>query len=165
MLEKLSKKIGFTITEIRVILFLASGLIIGIIIKAYTDSTLPEYTNFDYSKDDSLFNYYKNINPGADSTSNNAIDYKQEVLEFNSLNYKLKESPAPLEEKSIDLNTADEKLLIRLPGIGPATAQKIIELRNKRGKFEKIEELLDVKGIGDSKFKKIEKFLYIKQSF
>jgi competence protein ComEA len=49
-----------------------------------------------------------------------------------------------------------------LPGIGEKTAEKIIELRTERGKFKKLDELMDVKGIGEVKFNKIKKFLYIK---
>lgn len=165
MFDNLSKKIGFTKSEIQVILFLITGFILGFIIKIYNDSNLPEYHNFDYSAEDSLFNFYNNSQAKDDSTENNAIDYKHEVLEFSSTEFKQKKTPSPPGEKSIDINSADEHLLAKLPGIGPSTARKIIELRDKRGKFQKLEELLDVKGIGNSKFKKIEKFLYIKQSF
>ena len=49
-----------------------------------------------------------------------------------------------------------------LPGIGEKTAEKIIELRKERGKFNTLEELMNVKGIGEVKFNKIKKFLYIK---
>ena len=162
MLDKLSKKIGFTQTEIQIILFIAAGFIFGLIIKFYQDSNLPEYKHYDYSTEDSLFNYYKNLIPENDSTENNAIDSKQEVLEFSSTEFKQKESPSLPEEKSIDINSADEKLLILLPGIGTSIARRILELRKKRGNFVKLEELMDVKGIGNIKFNKIKKFLYIK---
>jgi competence protein ComEA len=165
MFDKLSIKIGFTKTEIQVILFLIAGFVLGFIINIYNDPNFSEYHNFDYSAEDSLFNYYKDRQIEADGTENYAIDYKQEVLEFSSTEFKQKETPSLPGEKSIDINSADENLLLSLPGIGPSTARKIIELRNKRGKFQKLEELLDVKGIGNSKFNKIEKFLYIKQSF
>jgi len=49
-----------------------------------------------------------------------------------------------------------------LPGIGKITAQKIIDLRSKKTKYENLEELMEVKGIGKVKFNKIKKFLYIK---
>ena len=48
-----------------------------------------------------------------------------------------------------------------LPGIGTKTAQKIIDLRKTKGRFNKLEELYEVKGIGKTRFNKIEKFLYI----
>ena len=56
----------------------------------------------------------------------------------------------------VNINTADEKELDTLPGIGPAMAKAIIYYRNNNGGFKNIEELKNVKGIGDSKYKKIE---------
>lgn len=61
--------------------------------------------------------------------------------------------------KIINLNAADEKLLDELPGIGPSTAKKIIEYRLKNGPFKTIEELKNVSGIGEGKFKKLKEFV------
>ncbi len=55
----------------------------------------------------------------------------------------------------INLNTATVEQLQALPGVGPATAKSIVEYRNKVGKFNKIEEVLNVKGIGEKKFQRI----------
>ncbi len=55
----------------------------------------------------------------------------------------------------ININTADIKELDKLPGIGPSTAQKIIEYREKNGTFKTIEDIMKVKGIGNSKYDKI----------
>ncbi|MEO0073124.1 MAG: helix-hairpin-helix domain-containing protein [candidate division WOR-3 bacterium] len=55
----------------------------------------------------------------------------------------------------ININTADAALLQTLPGIGPATAQRIIEYRNQRGLFQSVDELDNVKGIGPKKLEKI----------
>ncbi len=52
----------------------------------------------------------------------------------------------------INLNTANAAALDRLPGIGPALAQRIIEYRKEHGKFKNISELLQVSGIGQKKF-------------
>ncbi len=58
-------------------------------------------------------------------------------------------------KSKININTASKDELDTLPGIGEVTAQKIIEYREERGKFSKIEDIKEVSGIGDNKFEKI----------
>ena len=55
----------------------------------------------------------------------------------------------------ININTASESELETLEGIGASLAEKIVEYREKNGKFKKIEEIKNVTGIGDSKFEVI----------
>lgn len=55
----------------------------------------------------------------------------------------------------VNINTANQTELESLPGIGPALAQRIIEYREENGEFRSIEELQNVKGIGDSKYANI----------
>ena len=59
------------------------------------------------------------------------------------------------ENSKVNINTATLNELDSLPGIGPSTAQKIIDYREKNGNFEKIEDLQNVKGIGDAKYEGI----------
>lgn len=68
------------------------------------------------------------------------------------------EAAAKLSNK-VDINTADEAILVSLPGIGPKTAAAIVSFRNEHGKFKAIEDLALVKGIGEKKLEKIEPFL------
>lgn len=64
--------------------------------------------------------------------------------------------PVHAGEKKVDLNQAGLSELISLPGIGPALAERIIEYREKNGRFRKVEELLNVRGIGEKKFEELE---------
>jgi competence protein ComEA len=64
-------------------------------------------------------------------------------------------SPAKASDAVVNLNTATTVQLQDLPGIGPKTAERIIEYREKNGGFKKIEELMNVKGIGEKSFLKL----------
>ncbi len=55
----------------------------------------------------------------------------------------------------IDLNTATVTELQSLPSVGPKTAEKIVEYREKHGAFHSVDELVNVKGIGMKKLERI----------
>ncbi len=55
----------------------------------------------------------------------------------------------------INLNTASAADLLVLPGIGAKTAALIVEYRQKNGPFKKIEELMNVRGVGEKSFLKL----------
>jgi len=58
----------------------------------------------------------------------------------------------------VNINTADVKELDELPGVGPSTAEKIVEHRRHRGKFKSVNELEEVPGIGPKTLEKIKPF-------
>ena len=51
----------------------------------------------------------------------------------------------------VDLNAATLEQLDGLPGVGPATAQAILDYRAEHGRFSQVQELLEVRGIGEAK--------------
>jgi competence protein ComEA len=56
---------------------------------------------------------------------------------------------------TININTASATELQRLPGIGAKTAGRVIEYRQKNGPFKKVEELMNVRGVGEKNFLKL----------
>ena len=63
--------------------------------------------------------------------------------------------------KPIDLNVANVKELQELPGVGPVTAQRIIEMREKSGRFRRVEDLLAVRGISQKKLSALKPYLTV----
>lgn len=65
---------------------------------------------------------------------------------------------------SLDVNRASREQLIALPGIGPKTAQAILEYRAAHNGFKNLEELKNIKGITDDKLMRLEKYLKVPEA-
>lgn len=72
------------------------------------------------------------------------------------------ESNKKEEKVFINLNTANLTELQKLSGVGEATAIKIIEYRKANGKFNSIDEIKNIEGIGENKFNKLKDNIYVK---
>ena len=99
--------------------------------------------NYDYSRIDSSFF---------------AINFEARPDSASAGTQKLTAPPAV----KININSAGADELIKLPGIGIKTAEKIIEYRKKNGLFVSTQRLMDVKGISSGKFDKIKDYIAVK---
>lgn len=65
-------------------------------------------------------------------------------------------------KQKVNINEAKQEDFEQLPGIGPSIAKKIVEYREQNGKFTSIDELQEVKGIGEAKFENIKEYVTVK---
>ena len=72
-----------------------------------------------------------------------------------------KAAPAATASAPVNLNTATQAQLESLPGIGAKAAQRILEYRQKNGGFKKIEDLMNVKGIGEKNYLKLKPYITV----
>src|ERR1700733_8489271 len=78
-----------------------------------------------------------------------------ELLTATTLFPATKKPPA----HPIDINSASSAQLQEVPGIGPATADKILQMRKSYGTFKSVDDLLSVRGIGPKRLEKMRKYL------
>jgi comEA protein len=144
-----------TKSERRALLFITGILLASILVKWL----IPHETNtaiYDYSMEDSLF---KALSADTAETNSQPVEINKPLKSVSKRKSKKKEI---LKEKSINVNTADQKTLERLPRIGPSTAKLILEYREQNGPFKSINELDNVKRIGPKTLEKIEPYIFIK---
>jgi len=164
-LEKIARKFGFTKTETNVILFILLAFLLGLGVNLFKDlSNNKDYLEFNYKAQDSLFDAASGDPQRPDTainTSEKRIASKGELLDFSKAKKTNEKSVANFPDKIIDLNSASASELLTLPGLGKKSVENIIDYRNKNGRFKKVGDLLNVKGIGKTKFEKIKKLVTI----
>ena len=67
----------------------------------------------------------------------------------------------PSDGERININTADQAALELLPGIGPVKSKAILKYREEKGAFHNINELMQVKGIGEKTFRKVQEYVCV----
>ena len=66
-------------------------------------------------------------------------------------------------EKPVNLNTASSEQLQQVPGIGPATAGKVLQMRKTYGPFKSVDDLLAIRGLGAKRLEKMRKYLTVEK--
>jgi competence ComEA-like helix-hairpin-helix protein len=63
--------------------------------------------------------------------------------------------------KPVNINSATSEELQQVPGIGPATAEKILQMRKSYGAFKSVDDLLAIRGLGQKRLDKMRKYLTV----
>lgn len=133
------------------LLLILITLCLGIIF-LYNSSILGD--NSIQKEEDILIEFNNFQNELADKQEEN-VDKEIDIVSVK-LN-KLKEG------ETVELNRANLASLKRIPGIGDKYAERIIDYRNKLGGFASIEQLMEVEGISENKYRKIKTYIEIEK--
>jgi competence protein ComEA len=149
----------FTKLESRAIVLIILAILIGTTIKVVQNQSVS--TPFDFSSFDKEFAYKTSLYKNVENLTTEDTTESETTEETQIKKDKKGKKEQNLKEKSININTATKEDLIKLPGVGPSTAEKIIEYREKINGFKKIEDIMKVKGIGQKKFEKMKPYIFI----
>jgi len=168
MLSKIQSLIGITKSELISTLFILTFGLGGFFISLFAVSENSDkqslYADI-YHRLDSLAEANKSTFTGTDNYGNQYEKLeKGDTLVKKELNFgpnkSEKEKDTKIINGKINLNTASKVELMKIPGIGEKTALKIIEYRNNT-KFNTIEDIMNIKGIGIKKFEKMKDYIGI----
>jgi competence ComEA-like helix-hairpin-helix protein len=148
LLRSFQERFGFTRNELTAVCLLAAAFLAGSAVKLWIPPGAPSagHTAFSYAHPDSQFLALSQAP-------------RDTVARQNRSGVK-KGSMAP-GARSIDLNSAPEEELIRLPGIGQSLARRILAYRAAHGRFPGVDALADVRGIGPKTLVRIRPYLTV----
>jgi comEA protein len=134
-------------SEQRALLLIALIIITAILIEWLTPHQIHTKI-YDYTLEDSLFK--------ALSTTH-SVKHIETIEKSPPISRPIKPQKRKIElgKKSININSASKEQLKKLPRIGPKIAERIIRYREMNGEFKTVEDIKEVKGIGNKTFEKL----------
>lgn len=157
LIVKLQNIFSVTKSELIVVTLIITGLIIGLSIKMYNDPIPDDTTKYDdmYQLIDSIYREQEKPKPQIQQQIIQTVQSNESITSIK------KKKEYPKGNEIININTASRVKLMKLPGVGIKTAQKIIDYR-KVTTFIIIEDIKKVKGIGPKKFAKMKEMIIVK---
>lgn len=108
------------------------------------------------------FNFLKRVDRVGEIAESKAVTEANSTKATENIEYDESKSDKLKDlGYKININTADKDELMLLEGIGESYAEKIIEFRESNGGFKSVEQLKEVKGIGDKKFDEVKDFITV----
>lgn len=167
LITSLQTFFGATKNELVVVAVVLSGLLGGVLIKALnggyrqTAYYAVDATGLDRLLDSMVLaeqSTYVGMMPDGEAVPELAVGDTLVAKESLFPTPKKKEEPSG----TIDLNNATRDQLMSLPGVGPATADKIIALREEQP-FRRPEDIMRIRGIGVKKFEKMRPYIVVRK--
>lgn len=142
-LYRVQQRLALTRQEATAILTLALLLLIGLVARYVQQqpAPLPETTRAAYARADSLL--------AAGAAPAPAEEEAEAAATIEAPREAAAPTAAPVREGRFDLNTATAAQLETLPRIGPVLAQRVLDYRRAHGPFRSVDELQNVRGIGE----------------
>ncbi len=117
--------------------------------------------NLAYVVEDGVQIYVPSITEVANIGEDEKNDYIREDAGEGIIISTATQEEGEEKQTKVNINTANLEKLQTLPGIGESTARKIVEYREQNGKFQSIEDIKNVSGIGDSKFNSLKDLIIV----
>ena len=168
---------SFTPQEIKALLFLLAALLVGSGITIYKRQHPDFAPQLVFNRSPSSSLEHKNQSDGASkdgsypisrsSSATLATDldiqrsHEQNENGYQDPQFEISSAVQYPSKKKVNLNSASASELELLPRIGPVLSQRIIDYRKTKGRFERIEDLMGVSGIGEKTFEKIKNLITV----
>ncbi len=155
VLEKLGRSIGFTPNEAKIVFVLVAAFLIGGALKLAGVSTYSE-RSVNYSVSDS--DYARKTRTLAQSLSSGDSSLIADSDDDDADDAQTSATAQPV-TYPLDINSATKEQIMTLPGIGEATAERIVAYREQYGRFSSLNQLREIKGIGDKRYEQLQPYL------